>query len=387
MITRISVIGIAIITASLVVLLSTFNGIETMIENLYSEFDTDITVRVVKGKSFNEERIELDKLKSLKDVANVSRAVEEVVILKHGGVNDGVKWVDAKLIGVEESFLKMTNTKDHMVEGAPLLSKDGEYRALIGASVLDKLEGYIPKQIGEEMIICYVPKRDAKIRFGNNPFTTQEMILSGTVDYNREVNSQNIVVPIDQAKELMRYENQISAIYIDAKPGVENSELKEKIEKIVGDDFVVKTSYEKNELIFQTSQSERVIVLIILLFIFILAAFNLVASLTMLFVEKLENIKTMISFGTPRKYVFRIFFIEGLLISGKGILTGLVLGYLVCFLQMKYHLVVMPNSNGEPFPISFSVVDGVMILFLVSLLATLFSYFPVKYLIRKNVDQ
>src|SRR5690606_5810341 len=97
---------------------------------------------------------------------------------------------------------------------------------------------------------------------------------------------------------------------------------KQAIQKKVGNDFVVKTNYEKNELIYKTSKSEKIIVLIILLFIFILAAFNLVASLTMLFVEKLENIKTMIGYGANSRFIFKIFFFEGLLISAKGILIG-----------------------------------------------------------------
>lgn len=207
------------------------------------------------------------------------------------------------------------------------------------------------------------------------------------MSYNREVSTQFMVIPFDLAQNLLEYneENQISAIYIDAKKGVDNGELKERIQKLVGKDFRVKTSYEKNELIFKTSQSERIIVLIILLFIFVLAAFNLVASLTMLFVEKLENVNTMVSFGTPRNYIFRIFFIEGLLISGKGILFGLTLGYIVCAAQMQFALIKMPNSGGEAFPIGLSVMDGLLIFALVSALSILFSYFPVAYLIRRNV--
>lgn len=351
-----------------------------MISNLYSEFDTDLTVRVIKGKSFNENRIDLDKIKTLSEVANTSRVVEEVVILK----NDE-KWVDAKMIGVEESFLKMTNTEDHVHEGKAKLQIGQEYSAILGASLLDKLEGFIPKQMGYERVICYVPKRDAKIRPGKSPFVTRSILVSGTMNYNREVNTEMMVIPLDLSRELLEFDNQISAVYIDAKPGVDNNDLKEKVSKIVGKDFVVKTSYEKNELIFKTSQSERFIVIIILLFIFILAAFNLVASLTMLFVEKRDNVHTMISFGTPKKYVFRIFFIEGLLISARGILIGLILGYTICVLQLKFSLITMPNSNGEPFPISFSFLDGLMIFGLVALLSVLFSYFPVKYLVRKNV--
>lgn len=380
MITRISVIGIATITAALVILLSAFNGIETMIANLYSEFDTDLTVRVEKGKSFQESRIDLNAIAKLDEVANISRVVEEVVILKRDK-----KWVSANLLGVEPAFLKMTHTKDHIGEGSAVLEEKGKPRGIIGVGVLSKLEGYIPKEIGNESVVCYVPKRDARIGPRKSPFEQEKIVLSGSMSYNREVSSQFLIVPFELGKKLMGFHNEVSAIYIDAKKGVDNATLKDRVQQLVGKDFRVKTSYEKNELIYKTSQSERVIVLIILLFIFVLAAFNLVASLTMLFVEKLENIKTMVSFGTPRNYLFRIFFTEGLLISGKGIFIGLVLGYAVCIAQMQFSLVKMPNSNGEAFPISFSVADGFLIFGLVTLLSVLFSYFPVKYLIRRNI--
>ncbi|MCR9172409.1 MAG: ABC transporter permease [bacterium] len=372
--------GITIITATLIVLLSAFNGIETMIENLYSEFDTDLTIRVEKGKSFNEERIDMKKLAKLEGVKNHSRVVEEVVILKRDK-----KWVSVNMLGVEPSFLKMTNMADNMAEGEPNLREEGEDRAILGAGVLGKLEGYVPKQVGVDMVDCYVPKRDAKIRPGKSPFQQKKIGVSGTISYNREVSSQFMIIPFDLSRELMEFDDEISAIYIDAKEGVDNAELKERVQKLVGSDFKVKTSYEKNELIYKTSQSERIIVLIILLFIFVLAAFNLVASLTMLFVEKLEDVKTMVSFGTPRKYIFRIFFIEGLLISGKGILFGLILGYAVCWAQLQFSLIKMPNSNGEAFPIGLSAMDGLLIFSLVAALSILFSYFPVAYLIRRNV--
>jgi lipoprotein-releasing system permease protein len=105
----------------------------------------------------------------------------------------------------------------------------------------------------------------------------------------------------------------------------------------------------------------------------------------MLFVEKLDNIQTMQSFGANKKFIFNIFFFEGLLISGKGILFGALIGYAICFIQLKFSLLTMPNSAGEAFPIALSWTDGVLIITMVSLLSVMFSYFPVKYLIRKNV--
>lgn len=380
MITRISVIGIAVITAALIILLSAFNGIETMIDQLYSEFDTDITIRSSVGRTFNENRIDENKLLAISGVANVSRAVEEVVILKHEK-----KWVNADMYGVAPSFLDQTNMSEHMVDGIPLLrSDDGDF-ALVGATLLDKLEGFIPKNVGHETLICYVPKRKLKLGVGKNPFKTQMVKLSGRVNFNREVNAQSFIVPIDLAKELMDYDNQISAIYINVTEDQDKNEVKERIKTELGEGFVVKTNYEKNELIYKTSKSEKIIVLIILLFIFILAAFNLVASLTMLFVEKVDNIRTILSFGATRSTVFRIFFFEGLLIAGKGILIGAIIGYAIAFAQIYFGLIVMPNSAGEPFPMNVSWADGVLILSLVSLLSMVFSYLPVKYLIKRNL--
>ena len=122
----------------------------------------------------------------------------------------------------------------------------------------------------------------------------------------------------------------------------------------------------------------------ILVFIFILAAFNLIASITMLFVEKKEDIHILKSMGADGKLIFRIFFYEGLLIAAKGIVFGLILGYGVCFLQLQFGLLEMPNSFGEVFPIMLTVKDGLLILFLVSSLSFLASYFPVKMLLKRN---
>ena len=150
---------------------------------------------------------------------------------------------------------------------------------------------------------------------------------------------------------------------------------------ILGDKFVVKTNYEKNEFIFKTSKSERLIVIFIMIFIFILASFNLVASLTMLFVEKRENIKTLKSMGLTEKNIFKIFFLEGLLISGAGIFLGLIVGYTVCLVQQEFGLLQIPGA-GMPFPVKLVLKDFFLVLFSVSTLSILFSYFPVKFLLK-----
>lgn len=351
-----------------------------MIEELYSEYDTDITIRPKVGKTFNERQLDMKKLQAVDGVYNFTRAVEEVVILKHDK-----KWVNAKMIGIDSSFLAITKMSKHMIDGKAVLDQHDVAYGIIGAGLLEKLDGYIPENVGFESVVCYVPKRKIKIGFGKNPFRTNTIRVSGRMNFNREVNSENFVVPIDFAKELMEYDDHISAIYIDVDPKYDNETVRDKMKEMLGSDFVVKTNFEKNELIYKTSRSEKLIVLFILLFIFILAAFNLVASLTMLFVEKLENIETMQSFGANKKFIFNIFFFEGLLIAGKGIFYGALAGYLICYLQIQFSLLTMPNSGGEAFPIAISWIDGVLIISMVTILSVLFSYFPVKYLIYKNV--
>ena len=277
----------------------------------------------------------------------------------------------------------MTNMADHMVAGVSKLNQETTSVALIGASLLERLGAYIPN-LENEFITCYAPKRDIRIRPGKSPFYSQVIPLSGSINFNREVNSESFIVPITLGIELLGYDDQITAVYINAKPEIDNEQLKNELKQIVGDDFTVKTNFEKNEIIYMTSKSERFIVAIILVFIFILAAFNLVASLTMLFFEKLGNIKTMKSIGASKTLIFRIFFFEGLLIAGKGVFFGLLFGYAICFVQQQYGLIAMPNSNGEAFPIAVSLMDGVIIFTIVSVLSAIFSYFPVKYLIQKN---
>ena len=150
MITRISVVGIATITAALVILLSTFNGIEKMIEQLYSEFDPDITVRTAVGKSFNSSRLSLDEIQKIKGVNKCAQVLEEIVILKHED-----KWVNANLYAVDSNFLAMSNMLDHMIDGSPVLTDGSAEYGLIGATLLDKLNGFIPGA-GYELSLIHI---------------------------------------------------------------------------------------------------------------------------------------------------------------------------------------------------------------------------------------
>lgn len=349
-----------------------------MVEKLYSDFDSDITIRSAESKTLQANQVDTNSILQVEGVNMILPAIEDVVVLKHEK-----KWVNAKILGVPSRFLTMSRMEEHMIDGFPFLEERGEDLGIIGATLLDKLEGFIPSS-GYETVFMYAPKRNINIRFGKNPFRTQFIKLSGRMNYNREVNVEYLVVPIQVARDLLDYPTECTSYYIDVKDGHDTEEVQAALQQKLGKDFQVRTSYQKNELIYQTSKSEKRIVIIILLFIFLIAAFTLVAALTMLFIEKKDNLKTLQAFGADDNLVFRIFFYEGLLIAGKGIIYGFLLGYLVCFSQIYFALIEMPNSGGDAFPINVTFADGAMIFAMVFVLGVLASYLPAKYMLRNR---
>ncbi len=377
-ITRVSVLGIGVITAALVILIAAFNGIESMVERLYSDYDAPITIRSSKGKTFAHDSILMHTIKTTEGVDLTVKAVEEIVVLWHEK-----KRVNAKMLGVEESFLKMCQLNKHMVDGAPIIQQNDQACAVIGASLLDKLEGYISDLEGKEFLQIYTPLRESSIASMKSPFKVSEITVLGRMTFNREVNASEIIVPLWFAQEQLNYNQDISAYFVSSKKNQEIFELKERLQQKLGSNFIVKTAAEKNELVFKTSRSEKRIVIVILGFVFILAAFNLAASLVMLFVEKTDNIRTLQKIGATRKFIFKIFFFEGILIAFRGIIIGIILGGIICLGQYYFHWLEIPNSAGEAFPIKFGIKDGLLIFSLVSILSLLTAYLPVRYLTRK----
>lgn len=376
LISRISLFGVMIITAALVVLLSAFNGIEKMIEQLYSEFDPPITIQHIQRKTFFDNELDLRKLQKIPGVKSVSKEIEEIVVLRHEQ-----KWINARLYGVEKSFLSECHLQKHLINhiGANAY-QDGRF-AYIGADLMQNLRLSLGT-IEKDEVLLYAPKRNVKIRLGKAPFFSSRIPIDGAVNFNKEVNNSALLWDFQSASDLLGYQNEISKIYVSVSPGFSNVEVKNKIIESIGSkNFSIKTNLEKNELIFKTSKSERLVVFIILLFVFVLAAFNLVASLTMLYVEKKESIKLLTAIGMTRKGIFKVFFFEGLLISSLGILFGLALGYLVCFIQIKTAFLIIPGAN-VPFPIVFTLSDLGLILGAVSALSFLFSFFPVRILVK-----
>jgi lipoprotein-releasing system permease protein len=379
-ITRISVMGVMVISAALIIVLSSFNGIESMISELYTEFDQGVTITPSKGKTIFESQVPWAKLSKIDGVLRISKGIEETVILRNEE-----KWVNATILGVEPQFLDMINihNKDHLIMGSAILSGNNQENndfGLIGAGLANNLAlGNVKTE--PDNIIIYAPKNDLKLKFGKNPFFQTSFNIAGIINYNKETNDAALVADLKFVKTLLNLEGQITHIYIQPKSTINNEALKLKIQNLLGNNFVVKTNAQKNELIYKTSKSEKLIVLIILLFIFLLAAFNLVASITMIYLEKKEGVGVLKSIGLSKTKIFNIFFLEGLLIAGIGVFLGAVLGIGICLMQLKYSIITIPGA-GIPFPIEVKMSEILSVLLVLIMTATAFSFFTARYLVN-----
>lgn len=352
-----------------------------MVKNLYSDFDASIVVRSSKGKTFEEDSFPYEKLE-LKEITNYSKAIEEIVILKHEQ-----KWSNAMLYGVDSSFLEMSDMANHIVDGEVALQTDSYPFTIVGAGLLNKLQAYIRDPMDNyEVLEIYFPLREAKMKIGSEPFNNELVRVSGSYNFNRDVNIETLLVPLKFAQEKLEYEKDITCIYVHVLNEKNIKKVQEKLKKELGSDWTVKTQFEKNELIYKTSKSEKLIVVIILIFVFIISAFNLMTALIMSMLEKRKDILTMYSFGTTKAMIFKVFFYNGMMIALKGIVLGLLLGYLICGAQLYFGIVTIPNGMNDVFPIRIAFTDGLLITSLVLLLSLIATYLPVKYLLNKIND-
>ena len=372
----VSVISVGIGTFALVVVLSAFNGLEGLVESLFESFDSDIRIEAKSGKVFAENNIEFDKLTEIEGVANYTRVVEEVVGLRFKK-NEAI----ASIKGVDASFLAMSKIDSALIDGESALIRNGIPFALTGYGLASSLGLYMTKS--PENLTIYAPKR--KIRSTINPMNSvyRKMIAPGGVFYiSPEYDNKYVLVPIGFAKDLLRYEDEITSIEVKAEENTSLKELKDRLTTFLGEDFKVTSRYEFNALIYKTNKTEKWVIFMILVFILIIAAFNILSSLSMLILEKKKDINTLKSLGANNALVRNIFFIEGLMINLSGALSGMLLGILVCWLQQTVGLIRLQGGIVEFYPVEVRAMEMLYILVTVLVIGFLTSWFPVKNLTK-----
>ncbi|MBL4560933.1 MAG: FtsX-like permease family protein [Labilibaculum sp.] len=374
----ISVIGVAIGTMALVIVLSAFNGLNELIGAHFGSFDPDLKILPTKGKTFIPDST-FEKIRKMENVVFFSEILEENALLKYGN-----RQRPAIIKGVDEEFTLMTGIDTMMVEGQFVLNSGKHQFAVLGYGVaLDLGVGLT----FTDYIKFYVPKRNAKL--GHNPmdaFSTEYLYPSGYFTIQQDFDSQYVLVPLDFARKLFDYTNELSAIELSIRNQDEVEDIKEEIQTLLGDDFQVKNRFELHDVLFKMMQSEKMAVFFILAFILVIASFNVIGSLTMLILDKKKDIATLRSMGAEEKTIQKIFLLEGWLISLSGAAIGVVFGLIICFLQMKFGLVSI-SSNGafimDSYPVDVHFTDIFIIFTTVVTIGYAASRYPVRYITKR----
>jgi lipoprotein-releasing system permease protein len=379
-ISNISMIGVAIGTMALVIVLSVFNGLEDLIRSLYSSFDPQLKVAPAYGKSFV---ITDDWLKQIEDIQGVDLVTEIVED------NALVRYKDAQMVvkvkGVADNFIDQKRMDKTIVQGELKLQKDGINYAIIGRGVQYAL-AVNPKNEFYALQIFY-PKNVRPGGLDPSKMYNQKNIMPGaTFAIEKQYDENYIFVPLDFAIDLFEYGDKRTSLEIKIKNGFKERQVQRELQSALGNDYQVLTSDEQHSGLLRAIKIEKLFVYLTFSFILAIASFNIFFSLTMLAIDKKKDIAVLYSLGANDKLVKRIFLFEGTLIAFVGAGIGLLLGLLICWMQQRYGLVSMGMQTSvlEAYPVKMELQDFVYTAITIVVITILASYRPAIIATQSN---
>lgn len=385
-ISAVAVAGVALATAAMICTLSVFNGFRSVVEEQFTAMDPDIKVVPATGKSFDCAAAGIDRVKAMPQLAVVSFSVEDKAMAQYNG-----RQVMVTLKGVEDNFLELTDMEKSLYgRGNPVLRDNLNSYAILGVELMQSLNCGIYFTSPLEI---YAPDRGKKINLTvpSRNFKKGVLHSSGLVfAVNQPVYDANyILTSVDFARKIFRRAaDEATAMEIRVKKGVDAAEVKSEIENILGDGFVVLDRYEQQRDVYKVMQVEKLISYVFLTFILLVACFNIIGSLSMLIIEKRDNMNTLRSFGADNKMISNIFVFEGVIVSLAGAVVGVLFGLLICFAQQEFGLISTGGSgdfimDSYPMRVMWSDVAAVFVTVLVTGVVAV--WLPVRLLTKRFV--
>ncbi|MCD4770538.1 MAG: ABC transporter permease [Bacteroidales bacterium] len=379
-ISAISVSGVTVGTMALIIVLSVFNGLEEMVKSIFGTFDPDLEIRITEGKVFTPDSTTISYLNAIEGINAYSFILEENALLRYGE-----KQFIATVKGVEDDYSKITGLDSVMWDGEFILrSENGREYAVVGMGVANNLG------IGLNFLTplnIYVPRRTGKVSSVNisNAFIRKYLFPSGIFSVEQEFDSRYIFIPLNMVRDLLEYDNEITAIEIKTDPDVDMDILQQQVSHLFGNDYTVKNKYQQQEMFYKVMKSERLAIFLILSFILLIASFNIIGSLTMLIIEKERDITILRSLGADNSLIKKIFIIEGWMISLSGAAAGLILGGFICWLQMRFGLVRLQGESLilDAYPVAVKFIDFIIVSATVLLIGFWAAWYPVRYMSKK----
>jgi len=382
-ISGVSVAGVAVGTMALIIILSVFNGLETMVSAIFNTFDPDLKVTATEGKSFIPDSSQLKLLSNVEGVSCYTLTLEENALLKYG---------DREFIGiikgVDNNYTEVSGIDSSMWEGDFLLhAENGRQYAIPGLGVAT----YLGIRINFVQPLCVVfPKKSGGFTLSaENSLNERYILTSGIYMVEKEYDSKYVYVPIDFAREVTETPDGVTSVEIRFGDEADTAQVQKSVAKIYGEGFRVQNRYEQQELFYKVMKSERLAIFLILTLILIIASFNIIGSLTMLIIEKERDIEILKSLGADKKLIQNIFIFEGWLISIIGAASGVFLGFLICWLQQRFGLVKLQSNSliMDAYPVVMKLKDFIIVPVTVLLIGYWAAWYPVRFLSKKFLSR
>lgn len=386
-ISAISVCGVALATLALVCTLSVFNGFQDLVASFFTAFDPELKITAAQGKVFDGQDPAVRQLRDWPEVAVFSESVEDNAMVQY---QDRQAMVVIK--GVEDNFDQLTPIDSILFgRGEPLLHDEVANYAIPGIQLLSTLGTSIRFL---DPLEVYAPKRGAKVNLANPAasFTTGSLFSSGLVfAVNQEkYDASYILTSISFARRLFQYTTEVSSIGLKLQPGTDTDALQRRIQQAIGHKYKVENRYEQQADTYRIMEIEKLISYLFLTFILAVACFNVIGSLSMLIIDKRDDVVTLRNLGASDRQITRIFLFEGRMISFFGAFAGIVLGLLLCWLQQTYGLISLGDSGAfvvDAYPVSVHATDVVLVFVTVLVVGFLSVWYPVQYLSKRLLDK
>lgn len=376
-ISTISILGISIGTAALILVLSVFNGFEDLITKMLNQFNPDIKVVPVEGKFFEKNQQILSKLKEIDGVLAVSQVLEEKALFESDKVQDF-----GTIKGVDNNYRQVASLDSTILDGQFVLSKENVDYAIIGFGLGNKL-GSMPSQLSEPISVYSPNGDDAGIV--SQPFTRRFLYPGALFSIQQDVDYEYMIASLAFVEDLLGKPNTLSALELKIDPKKSVKTIQKNIQTLMGDKFAVKNRYQQEEAFLKLMNIEKWVSFAILSLTLLLVAFNMTCALWMLVLEKKSDLATLKSIGMKDNQVFRIFLNLGMLLSLVGFFTGLIVAVILYILQKTVGIVGVPEGFAvNVYPVEMQISDVLAILIIVSVIGFLASYFPAKMASRAS---
>lgn len=375
----ISLIGVAVATMAMVCILSTLNGFSDVALKSFSGMDPDLKITSVKGKVLDPMAAEVRRLKEVGEIKVIAEVLEEDALVKFG---DRQTWAQIK--GVSPEYIQVINS-DQIIKDGEFIVKDGDVQfGVIGGGLAYNL-GVRANYI--DPIEIFAPKRNVRINLANpnTAFSRKFVYPSGVFILNQEkYDNQLLFVSLEVARELFRYENEVSALELKLKNPQDVDAVKARIKQLLGDSYYVKDQFEQQEEVVKMINIEKWVIFLLLIFLLIIAVFNIIGSLSMLILEKNADIKILQNMGAKNKLIARIFMLEGWMINFFGCIIGLFVGIVLCLLQQHFGLLKLGSVDEafiiDAYPVLIQFSDVAITFVAVNLIGVLAVAYPINSL-------